>query len=92
MLDAAALAGNPEAQPGTYVTITVADNGPGMTPDVATKAFEPFFTTKPIGQGTGLGLSQVFGFTRQLGGHVTIRTAPGQGTVETLYMPTSGTA
>ena len=86
-LDVAALAGNPEAQPGAFVTVTVADTGTGMAPDVAAKAFEPFFTTKPIGQGTGLGLSQVFGFTRQLGGHVTIRSAPEQGTVVTMFLP-----
>ena len=86
-LDAAALADNPEAQPGTFVTVTVADTGTGMAPDVAAKAFEPFFTTKPIGQGTGLGLSQVFGFTRQLGGHVTIESAPGQGTAVTMFLP-----
>ena len=86
-LDAAALAGNPEAQPGAFVTVTAADTGTGMAPDVAAKAFEPFFTTKPIGQGTGLGLSQVFGFTRQLGGHVTIRSVPGQGTAVTMFLP-----
>jgi signal transduction histidine kinase len=86
-LDAAALAGNTEARPGTFVAIEVADTGPGMTPDVAAKAFEPFFTTKPVGQGTGLGLSQVYGFVRQLGGHVTLGSAPGQGAVITLYLP-----
>ena len=91
-LDAAALAGNPEAQPGRFVTVAVADTGAGMTPDVAAKAFEPFFTTKPIGQGTGLGLSQVFGFARQLGGHVTIRSGPGQGTALVLYMPVADPA
>ena len=58
-----------------------------MTPDVAAKAFEPFFTTKPIGQGTGLGLSQVFGFVRQLGGHVTIDSPPGHGAIITLFLP-----
>ena len=88
-LDAAALAGNSEAQPGRFVTVVVADTGSGMTPDVVAKAFEPFFTTKPIGEGTGLGLSQVFGFARQLGGHVTIRSAPGQGTTVTLCLPTA---
>ncbi len=86
-LDAAALAGNPEAHPGTFVTVAVSDTGIGMTPDVAANAFEPFFTTKPIGQGTGLGLSQVFGFTRQLNGHVTISSAVGQGTAITMYLP-----
>jgi signal transduction histidine kinase len=86
-LDAAALAGNPEAQPGTFITVTVADNGTGMAPDVAENAFEPFFTTKPIGQGTGLGLSQVFGFVRQLSGHVTIWSEWGQGTAVTMFLP-----
>ena len=81
------LAGNPEAEPGAYIAIAVADTGSGMTPDVAAKAFEPFFTTKPIGQGTGLGLSQVFGFVRQLGGHVTIGSAEGHGSLITLYLP-----
>ena len=86
-LDASALAGNPEAQPGTFITVTVTDTGIGMTSDVVASAFEPFFTTKPIGQGTGLGLSQVFGFARQLSGHVTIRSALGQGTAVTLFLP-----
>ena len=86
-LDADALAGNPEAQPGAFVTVEVADTGTGMTPEVTAQAFEPFFTTKPIGQGTGLGLSQVFGFVRQLHGHVTIRSMVGQGTAITLYLP-----
>lgn len=86
-LDNAALAGNLEAQPGIFITVTVTDNGTGMTPDVADNAFEPFFTTKPIGQGTGLGLSQVFGFVRQLSGHVTIRSASGQGTTVTMFLP-----
>ena len=86
-LDLAALAGNPEAQPGTFVTVGVADTGTGMAAEVAAQAFEPFFTTKAIGQGTGLGLSQVFGFVRQLNGHVTIRSAPGAGTTITLFLP-----
>ncbi len=81
------LAGNPEAQPGRFVRITVEDTGSGMDPEVAAKAFEPFFTTKPVGQGTGLGLSQVFGFARQLGGHVAIRSAPGAGCAISLYLP-----
>ena len=86
-LAAADLEGNPEARPGPFVRVQVADTGAGMAPDVAAKAFEPFFTTKPIGQGTGLGLSQVFGFVRQLGGHVTIQSAPGAGTAVALYLP-----
>lgn len=86
-LDAATLAGNSEAQPGPFITVTVADTGIGMSPDVAANAFEPFFTTKPIGQGAGLGLSQVFGFARQLGGHVTICTVVEKGTAITMFLP-----
>ena len=86
-LTAADLQGNAEARPGPFVRVQVEDTGAGMAPEVAAKAFEPFFTTKPIGQGTGLGLSQVFGFVRQLGGHVTIRSAPGAGTSVVLFLP-----
>lgn len=81
------LAGNPEAKPGPFVQISVEDTGSGMPPDVMAKAFEPFFTTKPIGQGTGLGLSQVFGFVRQLGGHVSIESEVGHGTSVSLFLP-----
>ena len=86
-LGTAALEGNPEARPGHFIAISVADSGVGMSEDVAAKAFEPFFTTKPIGQGTGLGLSRVFGFARQLGGHVTIESTPDIGTAITLFLP-----
>ena len=82
-----ALTGNPEAQPGPYVAIEVRDTGEGMREDVRERAFEPFFTTKKDGQGTGLGLSQVFGFMRQIGGHVAIQSAPRRGTTVTLYLP-----
>jgi signal transduction histidine kinase len=82
-----ALAGNTEAQPGPYVAIEVRDTGEGMVAEVRERAFEPFFTTKGPGQGTGLGLSQVFGFVRQIGGHVAIQSAPGRGTTVTLYLP-----
>ncbi len=74
-------------QPGAYVMIAVIDTGAGMTQDVMDRAFEPFFTTKPKGQGTGLGLSMVYGFISQSGGHVTIRSEPGKGTAVTLYLP-----
>ncbi len=73
--------------PGRYVSLSVIDSGCGMTAKVLAAAFEPFFTTKPIGQGTGLGLSMIYGFARQAGGHVQIRSEPGQGTEVTLYLP-----
>jgi PAS domain S-box-containing protein len=73
--------------PGDYVCLAVKDAGSGMAPAVIAKAFEPFFTTKPIGQGTGLGLSMIYGFTRQSGGQVRIDSAPGQGTTVHLYLP-----
>jgi signal transduction histidine kinase len=69
------------------VAICVADTGPGMTPDVATRAFEPFFTTKPVGGGSGLGLSQVYGFATGAGGQVRIESTPGHGTVVTVTLP-----
>ncbi|MBK3736343.1 response regulator [Azospirillum brasilense] len=73
--------------PGRYVLLRITDSGSGMPPDVLERAFEPFFTTKPIGQGTGLGLSQLYGFARQSGGHAAIRSQPGQGTTVSLYLP-----
>ncbi|RYD54038.1 MAG: response regulator [Sphingomonadales bacterium] len=72
---------------GDHVAITVADTGCGMTQEVLDRVYEPFFTTKPVGQGTGLGLSQIFGFVRQSGGEIAIATAPGKGTAVTLYLP-----
>jgi CheY-like chemotaxis protein len=76
-----------EARPGAYVQIRVTDTGTGMTPDVAARAFEPFFTTKPTGQGTGLGLSQVYGFVRQSGGIIRIESLPGQGASIDIRLP-----
>ncbi|MDB5712002.1 MAG: hybrid sensor histidine kinase/response regulator [Sphingomonas bacterium] len=72
---------------GDYVAICVTDTGTGMTAEVAAKAFEPFFTTKPLGEGTGLGLSMIYGFVRQSGGAVRIDTKAGHGTTMCLYLP-----
>jgi CheY-like chemotaxis protein len=77
----------PALSPGDYVCITVTDTGVGMSAEVAARAFDPFFTTKPIGQGTGLGLSMIYGFARQSNGHATIDSKIGQGTSVRLYLP-----
>ena len=74
-------------KPGQYVLLSVSDDGAGMTPAIQAKAFDPFFTTKPIGQGTGLGLSMIYGFAQQSGGLVTLHSEPGQGTCVRLYLP-----
>jgi two-component system NtrC family sensor kinase len=76
-------------KPGQYVMISVTDTGSGMPQDVIDKAFDPFFTTKAAGAGTGLGLSQVYGFIRQSGGHVRIYSEIGEGTTVKLYLPRS---
>jgi PAS domain S-box-containing protein len=78
---------NPELSPGQYVIVCVTDTGTGMTADVLNHAFEPFFTTKEPGQGTGLGLSQVYGFVKQSGGHVKIYSEVGQGSSIRMYFP-----
>jgi signal transduction histidine kinase/ActR/RegA family two-component response regulator len=78
---------DPDMEPGDYVEIEVADNGMGMSHDLLSRVFEPFFTTKPTGQGTGLGLSQVYGFVKQSGGHVRIDSASGEGTRARIYLP-----
>lgn len=72
---------------GEYVVLTVVDNGGGIAPEILEKVFEPFFTTKPLGQGTGLGLSMIYGFARQSGGHARIVSTVGEGTAVSLLLP-----
>ena len=76
-----------DLKPGHYCVVCISDTGVGMTPEVMERAFEPFFTTKPLGQGTGLGLSQVFGFVKQSGGHLKIYSRPSHGTTIKIYLP-----
>ncbi|HEY3638995.1 MAG TPA: ATP-binding protein [Rhizomicrobium sp.] len=85
-LDEAYVARHPEIKIGRYIVITVSDTGVGMSPEVMEKAFDPFFTTKPLGQGTGLGLSMIYGFARQSGGQVRIHSKQGMGTAVSIYL------
>lgn len=80
-------AGERDLPPGQYLSVCVTDTGTGMAPDVIAKAFDPFFTTKPMGQGTGLGLSMIYGFVRQSGGQVRVYSEVGHGTTMCLYLP-----
>jgi PAS domain S-box-containing protein len=89
VLDEAYCAQYPDIAPGEYVSISVTDTGTGMTPEVVARAFDPFFTTKPLGQGTGLGLSMIYGFVKQSGGHIRIYSQPGSGTTVRMKLPRS---
>jgi PAS domain S-box-containing protein len=90
VLDDAYAKANSEVRPGSYVLVSVADNGAGIPAAIRDKVFEPFFTTKEVGKGTGLGLSMVYGFAKQSGGHVTIDSEEGHGTIVDVYLPRTG--
>ncbi|WP_156488716.1 response regulator, partial [Erythrobacter sp. HI0077] len=74
-------------EPGDYIRIAMVDTGAGIEPEIAPRVFEPFFTTKPIGDGTGLGLSMVYGFAKQSGGHALVESSPGKGTTVSIFLP-----
>jgi CheY-like chemotaxis protein len=86
-LDSTYAATQEDLKPGSYVAISVSDNGSGMPATVRDRVFDPFFTTKPLGEGTGLGLSMVYGFVKQSGGHIRVYSEVGQGTTVRLYLP-----
>jgi signal transduction histidine kinase len=86
-LDEAYARQNPEVDPGQFVLVAITDTGTGMSPETAARVFDPFFTTKPTGKGTGLGMSQVYGFVKQSRGHIKIYSEPGAGTTVKIYLP-----
>jgi signal transduction histidine kinase len=86
-IDAAYAEAQGDTAPGQYVLVAVSDTGEGMAEAVMDRAFEPFFTTKDVGQGSGLGLSMVYGFVKQSGGHVRIYSEVARGTTINLYLP-----
>ena len=86
-LDAAYASGQDDVAPGDYVVVSVSDTGSGMPAEVVAKAVDPFFTTKPVGEGTGLGLSMIYGFAKQTRGHLRIYSEVGHGTTVKLYLP-----
>jgi len=91
-LDQAYVSQVADIEPGRYVMIEISDTGNGMSPEVLARVFEPFYTTKAVGQGTGLGLSMVYGFIKQSGGHIKIYSEVGHGTTVRLYLPRTAAA
>jgi len=89
-LDAQYAAAQEDLAPGDYIMVRITDTGTGMSPETLARVFEPFFTTKDVGKGSGLGLSMVFGFTKQSSGHIKIDSEPGKGTAVKLYFPRGG--
>ena len=85
--DLAAFGGANDMEPGPYIVLSASDTGTGMAPEIQSKIFDPFFTTKAVGEGTGLGLSTVYGIVKQHHGHITVESEPGQGSTFCIYIP-----